>query len=128
MRKPYVKLVSLKERLRDAAKMELRISLTALDAVTDQLAMGVGQVPESCASAQTLQAKAAVRELAMAQQQVLRQQVAERQHALALTKRELRQVELLAQKHAQVALQKQTRQESQDIDDWFRAHSWEEKT
>jgi flagellar biosynthesis chaperone FliJ len=67
-----------------------------------------------------------MRELAVGHLELLERQVEERRQAVALAKQQERQVEILVQKRAAAAKQKEARRQSATLDDWYRASTWEE--
>ncbi len=129
MTKPLSRLLVLRQRLKDVAEMELNVTVRAMrdtEAHLEHDGIGIGEEPQTHA-AQDLQDVAYRRELAVGHLKSLTQLVQERQEELAQAKRQERQVELLVQKRAKEAAQKQVRIEAATLDDWYRAITWEEK-
>jgi hypothetical protein len=127
MSKPLKRLLTLRQRLKDAAQMELNISVAAMQDVSNHLQnQTIGADGQDHAAAH-LQFADAMRHLAHSHLALLKRQVNERREAVAVAKREERQVEILVQKRAQTAQDKDVRQQSATLDDWYRATTWEEK-
>jgi len=124
MSRPLNRLLTLRQRLKDAAQMELNVSVAAMQDVTDHLekrSVGAGDH-----EAAHLQFAEAMRELALSHLELLKGQVEERRQAVAVAKQQERQVEILVQKRAAAAAQKEVRRQSAILDDWYRSSTWEE--
>jgi flagellar biosynthesis chaperone FliJ len=126
MSRPLNRLLVLRQRLKDAAQMELAVSVAAKQDVMDHLDQaGIGADGGDYEAAH-LQFAQTMRELAVGHLELLERQVEERRQAVALAKQQERQVEILVQKRAAAAKQKEARRQSATLDDWYRASTWEE--
>lgn len=128
MSRPLKRLLSLRQRLKDAAVMELNISVAAVQDVTDHLQNQTVGGGKNNHEASHLQFADAMRHLAHGHLDALKQKVQERRQAVAVAKREERQVEILVQNRLDRAANKETRRQSATLDDWYRATTWEEQS
>ena len=125
MSRPLNRLLTLRQRLKDAAQMELNVSVAAMQDVTDHLekrSVDAGGDHEAA----HLQFAEAMRELALSHLELLKRQVEERRQEVAVAKQQERQVEILVQKRAAAAAHKEVRRQSAILDDWYRSSTWEE--
>lgn len=128
MKKPLSRLLTLRQRMKSVAQMELNIAVSHLQGTQHHLDHTTIGSDVATHRAKDLQDAAYQRELAVGHLKSLTELVETRRALVAEAKREERQVELLVEKRAAQAAAKDIRREAATLDDWFRATTWQEKT